>query len=116
MVPWRAVADVSPLSETLQAPTLVSPPQPPPICAWDQASEPLPAGKKYHFFICHHQSSGGDQLHILKEGLESRGYRIWYDNGQHAAERNLAGIEEGVRQRCCLLVFLNGRRETNSHG
>jgi hypothetical protein len=59
-------------------------------------------------------SSAGDQSHILKEGLESREYRIWYDNGQHASERNLAGIEKGVRQSCCLLVFLSGRRETNS--
>ncbi len=115
LVPGRAVADVSPLLDTLQAPTLVSPPQPPPTCAWDQASEPWPlSSKKYHFFICHHQSSGGDQSHILKEGLENRGYKIWYDNGQHAAERNLAGMEEGVRQSCCLLVFLSGRRETNS--
>jgi hypothetical protein len=80
------------------------------------ASEPWPllAGKKYHFFICHHQGSGGDQSHILKEGLEGRGCKIWYDNGQHAAERNLAGMDEGVRRSCCLLVFLSGRREANS--
>ena len=35
----------------------------------------LPPGKRYHFFICHHQGSGGDQAHLLCMLLENKGYR-----------------------------------------
>jgi hypothetical protein len=84
------------------------PPLPPEVLAW-----PLARGKKYHFFLCHHQGSGGNQCALLKEWLEARGCEVWYDNGQHASDRNLAGMQEGLRQSMCLLLFLSGRNETN---
>ena len=73
---------------------------------------PLPAGKDFHFFICHHQSSGGNQSMILHDRLQERGYSVWYDNGVAAEERNLEGMRKGVRRSACVLIFLSGRKET----
>ena len=75
----------------------------------------LPAGKKYHFFICHHQGSGGDQANNLHLLLTKRGYNVWYDNGQAANHRNLQGMRKGVEESVCLLIFLSGRTETDGH-
>eukprot|EP01044_Picomonas_judraskeda_P022053 COSAG03_NODE_5373_length_1266_cov_1.118252_1_plen_301_part_10 len=72
----------------------------------------LPAGKQYHFFICHHQGSGGDQAMTLCERLTNRGCRVWYDNNQLADHRNVAGMRRGVRESVCVLIFLSGRKET----
>ena len=44
--------------------------------------------------------------------LQAMGYRVWYDNGQKADHRNLAGMKAGVRASECLLIFLSGRNET----
>eukprot|EP01047_Picozoa_sp_COSAG01_P009926 COSAG01_NODE_415_length_17322_cov_14.785926_3_plen_857_part_00 len=73
----------------------------------------LPKGKKYHFFICHHQSSGGNQARILYDQLTSLGCKVWYDNEQQATERNLDGMRRGVQSSRTLLIFLSGRFETN---
>jgi hypothetical protein len=72
----------------------------------------LPPGKRWHFFICHHQGSGGDQANNLSILLERVGFRVWYDNSQNALHRNLKGMKAGVRQSECLLIFLSGRKET----
>ena len=77
---------------------------PPP---WD-----LQPGKKFHFFMCHHQTSGGDAVHALSTELESRGYKIWRDNDQHMEQRDTAGMRRGVRESCCLLLFHSGQKET----
>eukprot|EP01047_Picozoa_sp_COSAG01_P062225 COSAG01_NODE_7883_length_3009_cov_2.423368_2_plen_664_part_01 len=69
----------------------------------------LPPGKKFHFFLCHHQGSGGDQANNLCLRLEQLGYRVWYDNGRNANHRNLRGMKQGVRDSVCLLIFLSGR-------
>jgi hypothetical protein len=74
----------------------------------------LPDGKKHHYFICHHQGSGGDQAHNLCLRLRSLGFEVWYDNEQEADERNLAGMKKGVRESVCLLIFLSGRHETDN--
>lgn len=79
-------------------------------------SFPLPKGKKYHFFVCHHQGSGGDQANILFNGLERMGFKVWWDNGQAANERTLQGMKRGVRDSMCLLIFLSGRKETAGQG
>ena len=79
----------------------------------DRSAPPLASGKRWHFFICHHQGSGGDQANTLCIRLERLGYRVWYDNGQKADHRNLEGMKTGVRESECLLVFLSGRKETN---
>jgi GTPase SAR1 family protein len=82
-----------------------------------QAPRPLfelPDGKMFHFFICHHQGSGGDQANLLCKNLEALGYRVWYDNGQNALHRNIEGMREGVRLSVCLLIFLSGRKEKNT--
>ena len=70
-------------------------------------------GDQYHFFICHHQRSGGDQVATLCRDLEKRGYSCWVDNTQHAEERNLDGMRRGVRDAQCFVIFLSGRKETN---
>eukprot|EP01043_Picozoa_sp_COSAG02_P031301 COSAG02_NODE_2036_length_10039_cov_174.290040_1_plen_1339_part_00 len=75
---------------------------------------PLPPAKKFHFFICHHQGSGGDQSNNLYIRLEQLGYKVWYDNGQNALHRNLEGMRYGVRMSVCLLIFLSGRKETKT--
>jgi hypothetical protein len=67
--------------------------------------------KMYHFFLCHHQGSGGDQAHILCEALRSRGYSVWYDNGQQSDQRTLDGMRRGVQVSACMLLFLSGRKE-----
>ena len=71
----------------------------------------LPPGKRFHFFICHHQGSGGDQAHLLCKLLEDKGYRVWHDNSQRADQRNLQGMKKGVRESECLMIFLSGRKE-----
>ena len=71
---------------------------------------PLPPGKRFHFFICHHQGSGGDQAHLLTMLLENKGYRVWHDNSQQLSHRNLQGMKQGVNESECLLIFLSGRR------
>jgi hypothetical protein len=77
----------------------------------------LSEGKKYHFFICHHQGSGGDQCNILCLELRARGYRVWYDNGMTVAtKRNLPGMKDGVTKSECLLMFLSGRKESEQAG
>jgi hypothetical protein len=75
----------------------------------------LPASKRYHFFLCHHQGSGGDQAYSLFLLLTARGYKVWYDNGQAASSRNLQGMRKGVTESVCLLVFLSSRHETADH-
>ncbi len=72
---------------------------------------PLAPSKQYHFFICHHQGSGGDQARVLSEMLKGRGYAVWYDNGVPSDLRNLEGMRGGVRSSASLLLFLSGRKE-----
>jgi hypothetical protein len=72
---------------------------------------PLTPPKEFHFFICHHQGSGGDQAHLLFDALRSRGYKVWYDNGVQSDARNLHGMQRGVRSSACLLLLLSGRKE-----
>eukprot|EP01048_Picozoa_sp_COSAG05_P028388 COSAG05_NODE_8777_length_672_cov_1.333333_2_plen_136_part_00 len=38
---------------------------------------PLPAGKKYHFFISHSQVTGGDVANLLSNNLTRRGCKVW---------------------------------------
>ena len=71
----------------------------------------LSPGKKYHFFICHHQGSGGDQSKVLCKEIEKYGFNVWYDNKQPAGERNLSGMLKGVKESECLLLFLSGRMQ-----
>ena len=71
----------------------------------------LPDGKRHHFFLCHHQSSGGDQCQNLCHLLTARGYEVWYDNDRSSVDRDLRGMKQGVRDSVCLLVFLSGRKE-----
>lgn len=73
----------------------------------------LPDGKQYHYFICHHQGSGGNQAKILYDQLTGLGCSVWYDNEMPATERNLDGMQRGVRASVTLLLFLSGREETN---
>jgi hypothetical protein len=74
----------------------------------------LSAGKRFHFFICHHQGSGGDQSNLLCVRLQAMGFRVWYDNDQLATERNLQGMRQGVRESECFLIFLSGRKERDT--
>eukprot|EP01043_Picozoa_sp_COSAG02_P042408 COSAG02_NODE_3604_length_6492_cov_3.323166_8_plen_617_part_00 len=72
----------------------------------------LPAGKRFHFFLCHHQGSGGAQCAHLYHQLTSRGCKVWYDNEQPSEERVEAGMQRGVKNSMTLLIFLSGRRES----
>ena len=93
-------------------PALPAPaPVPAPAPAPASFVPPLTPPKIYHFFICHHQGSGGDQAHLLCEALKARGYAVWYDNCVQTDERNLEGMQRGVRSSACLLLFLSGRKE-----
>jgi hypothetical protein len=76
----------------------------------------LSAGKQYHFFICHHQGSGGDQSNLLCLELRALGYSVWYDNGVMATQRNLPGMKDGVTKSECMLIFLSGRKEVMQAG
>jgi hypothetical protein len=49
---------------------------------------PLPSHKAHHFFICHHQGSGGDQSLSLCLRLRELGFEVWYDNEMKSDERN----------------------------
>lgn len=86
---------------------------PPQLEARPEPAFPLPDGKDFHFFICHHQGSGGDQSNILNLRLTKLGYSVWYDNAQNALHRNLEGMQKGVRKSVCFLIFLSGRKETD---
>jgi hypothetical protein len=87
--------------------------QQPALQSSQAVASPLPPGKKHHFFLCHHQGSGGDQAYNLYMHLTQMGYSVWYDNGRNADHRNLQGMKQGVRDSVCLLIFLSGRRETD---
>ena len=71
----------------------------------------LPPGKDYHFFICHHQGSGGNQAKILSQQLTEIGCKVWYDNAMRSSDRNLEGMRRGVRASVSMLIFLSGRKE-----
>jgi hypothetical protein len=63
----------------------------------------LPPGKDYHFFICHHQGSGGNQAKILSQQLTEIGCKVWYDNAMRSSDRNLEGMRRGVRASVSML-------------
>eukprot|EP01043_Picozoa_sp_COSAG02_P024011 COSAG02_NODE_1299_length_13382_cov_14.723858_4_plen_441_part_00 len=91
-----------------------SPPVSPPSeqeCELQLLAFELKPGKQYHFFICHHQGSGGDQSNLLCLQLRALGYIVWYDNGVKATKRTLPGMKDGVTKSECLLLFLSGRKE-----
>ena len=70
---------------------------------WD-----LPEGKKYHFFLCHHQGSGGDIVGLLHAWLEKWGYKCWRDQDRDMADRNVDGMIEGVQKSFgAYLLFIN---------
>jgi hypothetical protein len=71
---------------------------------------PLPADKKYHFFISHSQATGGDQANLITSQLEKRGLKIWYDNNMD--EITAEGMEKGVSESKAMIVLLtNGMME-----
>ena len=72
---------------------------------------PLPPGKEFHFFLCHHQGSAADTVAALQGHLEQMGYRCWRDNDQKMEQRDIPGMCEGVRTSCCVLLFYSGRFE-----
>ena len=95
----------------------VSPPVSPPgelSCELDVPEFEVGPGKRHHFFLCHHQGSGGDQTNLLCLRLQDIGYKVWYDNRQMATDRNLIGMKKGVAESECLLIFLSGRKETDT--
>ena len=49
----------------------------PEAAAANNGSYPLPAGKKYHFFISHSQVTGGDVANLLSNNLTRRGCKVW---------------------------------------
>ena len=67
--------------------------------------------RRYHFFICHHQGSGGNQAHALFMQLKALGCSVWWDNDQEINERNLEGMRRGVRESVTLLILMTGRKE-----
>jgi len=70
----------------------------------------LPQNKRYHFFICHHQASGGNQAKILFDQLTELGCEVWLDNDQ-GANCTLDGMKQGIRESATLLILLSGRKE-----
>ena len=92
-----------PIDKSIEVPEPAAPP----------GKRPLPRGKRFHFFICHHQGSGGDQANNLCLQLKERGYIVWYDNKMPTEKRNLEGMKAGVKESVCILLFHSGRKETD---
>merc|ERR1719197_2173001 len=55
----------------------------------------LNESKKWHFFLSHYQSTGGDQVDTLCLELQRRGFRCWYDQQQMMITKD--AMAEGVR-------------------
>ena len=72
--------------------------------------------RKYDFFICHHQGSGGLQARSLSDDLEKRGHTVWLDNKVDRSERTLDGMRRGVQSSSNIIVILTGRYEINNTG
>ena len=72
--------------------------------------------RKYDFFICHHQGSGGLQARSLSDDLTRRGYTVWLDNKVDRSERTLDGMCRGVQSSRNIIIILTGRYEIYNTG
>ena len=59
----------------------------------------------YDVYLGHSQASGADQCKILAMLLRARGLKVWHD--MDSADLTLQGMEHGVRNSRCFLVFLS---------
>jgi hypothetical protein len=64
-----------------------------------------PEDRQYDVFINHCQASGQDQCGNLAKLLQSAGCKVWYD--MQAQDLTAEGMEEGVSQSRCVLMFLS---------
>ena len=63
------------------------------------------AERKHDVFINHCQASGQDQCNTLAIQLKAAGASVWYD--MQAQDLTAKGMEEGVSQSRCVLMFLS---------
>ena len=70
----------------------------------DGTSPPM-AERQYDVFINHCQGSGQDQCGNLSKLLQGAGCKVWYD--MQAQDLTAQGMEEGVSQSRCVLMFLS---------
>lgn len=61
--------------------------------------------KKFHFFISHAQSSGGDQVHSLTKELQIRGCTVWWDQ-ELETEISEETMKNGISMSMVVVVFL----------
>ena len=64
----------------------------------------LPQGCRWHAFISHSQSTGGDQAQVLALELKLAGWEVWYD--QNADILTLDGMREGVEKSAVFILLL----------
>jgi hypothetical protein len=65
--------------------------------------EPLPEGKRWHFFLSHRQQGADGYAALVKEKLHALGYNCWLDTAEPA---DTEGMEAGVKGSVCVLLFL----------
>ncbi len=72
----------------------------------DNLLSPHPGSSTWDFFICHSQSSGGDQAQTLALHLKTRGYTVWYDNDMVEVTEDT--MLKGVSECGAFILFLSG--------
>jgi hypothetical protein len=68
-----------------------------------RAKWPLNEGK-FHFFLSHCQSTGGDQCHTLYLELRARGFLVWYDQAMQQITEQ--GMTAGIKDSANFVLFL----------
>jgi len=70
------------------------------------AKAELPDGMRWHAFVSHAQSTGGDQAQCLALALEAdMAWAVWYD--QNADVVTVSGMREGVELSAVFILFLS---------
>ena len=75
-------------------------------------TEALKGSNKWHFFISHMQSNGGDQCSTLCAQLKQRGWSVWYDNEMSEFDEDTPGsidaegMKEGARDSAVFILFM----------
>ncbi|KAK3235747.1 hypothetical protein CYMTET_54068 [Cymbomonas tetramitiformis] len=80
--------------------------------AGDPASESrrcrgLPGDCRYHFFVAHKFTTGGDQVAVLCAALERAGWKPWYYNYLSETTVTEELMQKGVQMSHCVVLFLS---------
>ncbi|KAK3271791.1 hypothetical protein CYMTET_19881, partial [Cymbomonas tetramitiformis] len=67
----------------------------------------LPGDCRYHFFMAHKFTTGGDQVAVLCAALERAGWKPWYYNYLSETIVTEELIQKGVQRSHCVVLFLS---------